>query len=85
MTNHSYTTAHPFNIAAVDLIDVIDSIANGAMEGLKATQKAISELPVEARPVLNQLTAYFRAIGHAADATVADCNADLAKVWGVTA
>lgn len=84
MTNTN-ATAPVFNLSAADLVDVIDTITDSAMEGLQSIQKAINELPAEAHPLLNDLMARFRAIGFAADATVAGSCADLTKVWGVSA
>jgi hypothetical protein len=85
MTFESNSNPQPFNVSAADLVDVIDSITDSAMQGVEKAKMAISTLPPDAHPILNDLMARFRSIGFAADATVADCNADLDAAWGVAA
>lgn len=85
MTIESNSNVPSFNVSAADLLGAIDSITDCAAQAIEKAQQAISTLPPEAHQIVTELLNHLRIIGHAADATVADCNADLAEVWGVAA
>lgn len=83
MTNQFNTLVPAFKVSAPELLDVVDSITDLAMQSVEAIKQAISAMPAEAQPILMELLGHLRAIGCAADSTVADSTANLAQVWGL--
>ena len=74
-----------FCLSAAALRTVVDQIADRAMTGLDQITHALATVPVEVRPLLNDLRALFGLIGLEADSTAIDVGANLNEVWGVAA
>ncbi|MEO6279177.1 hypothetical protein [Roseateles sp.] len=72
-----------FRLAPPQLLSVVDDIADHAAQALDLGQVALGLTSGEAREAVSMLLQHVRRIGFAADASVDDCTADLAAVWGV--